>query len=732
MSKESDEFDSFHRIKGALYPYDDKKRENCEPQWTKLKAALSDNNITNIAITSSYDTGKTSFLKSFFKMEYPLSKWESIKSFFGRSGIKYKFITVPTFSGKGLDIKEEDLEKNIINQLLFSEEPRKFPDSRINRIYPYCNCWIWFIWILLWIWGTLIFWITPVWNEFWSHNPWKIWGIIAISLFISWWVIYYVVHNFYKLSWNAKANFGPVELSGANTNNDNGKSDHDLFILYGDEIKYYFKRSNIRFVILEDMDRFNSIEIFQKLRELNKNINESQWLKKKNKRVIFIYTLSDSIFQNEGQEDREKNLINENKAAESKAKFFDYVLALMPFSNLNSSKDIFDKEIEKYDELIDTPISNNVLLGVSFYISDKREITCIIADMDTYLRSLDRIQGKLESRLEEEPNFIDKLFAAMVYKNVYPEDFDNLSKGKSNLGYVLQEIGIIKGIVENDDELKGYELIQYNNDKSIANLLSIVWNNYDEVTSNNKVNGKFLKVLDYIRNLDVLRFLLSENLIGEDIYEFLSPTQFEGLSPDQILFIRNAMARRRSNADFVIDDEKNRSEILDLLKAIKVDFNYVYSSSILEELIQRDDEDRTMQMMKGMAEIGNDITDKKLKERLVESKEEFIDRVINWLYTYESKIGENGFMLLAWSLYESWNGYFVNVLKNNKYRGNAIRFVLNCIAIDGEIGVDDDNLIAYLIDKKVIGKYEEAVEYSKLSEKDKKHVLNEIKREKEK
>ena len=53
MCEEKAEFDKSHKIKGALYPYDDKKREKCEPQWTKLKGALSDSNITNIAITSS-------------------------------------------------------------------------------------------------------------------------------------------------------------------------------------------------------------------------------------------------------------------------------------------------------------------------------------------------------------------------------------------------------------------------------------------------------------------------------------------------------------------------------------------------------------------------------------------------------------------------------------------------------------------------------------------------------
>lgn len=419
------EFDESHRIKGALYPYDNKKREECEPQWAKLKAALSDDHIKNIAITSSYDTGKTSFLKSFFKKEYDDSE--------------YKFITIPTFSDKQEKIDEENLEKNVINQLLFSEDPKKFPDSRMERIHVHSIWWILLIWATLWTLGGLVFSLTPIASTFWNDGVWRKRIILGITLIISLWVIYHIVHSSYKLSWNAKASLGPVELSGANNKGDIKQSDQNLFILYGDEIKYYFSRSKVKYLILEDMDRFNNIDIFQKLRELNNNINKSQILH--DKKVVFIYTLSDMVFQNE---DEQKNLyneygekralVNENIAAESKAKFFDYIISIMPFNNVNSSETIFRNEMKKYGSLRDEnfKISDNILLGISFYISDMREISCIVADMDTYLRRLSGVQIKVEERLKAEPNFGDKLFAAMIYKNVYPEDFDNLLKEKSN------------------------------------------------------------------------------------------------------------------------------------------------------------------------------------------------------------------------------------------------------------------------------------------------------------
>lgn len=706
------EFDESHRIKGALYPYDNKTREKCEPQWTKLKAALSDNHIKNIAITSSYDTGKTSFLKSFFKKEC--------------ADNEYKFITIPTFSEKQKGIDEENLEKNVINQLLFSEDPSNFPNSRINRIHLHPKYLIWIVWGILWALGSLIFSLTPIGRTFVNSGLIRKEIIILILLFISWWVVFYLVSNFYKLSWSAKADLGPVELSGSNTGNDKNL-DQNLFISYGDEIKYYFNRSNVRYVIFEDMDRFNNIDIFQKLRELNENINESQWLQKN---VVFIYTLSDAIFRDkEKSGSKETTLVNENKAAESKAKFFDYVISLMPFDNLNSSEKVFREEIDKYEDVKKLNISDNILLGISLYISDRREITCIVADMDTYLRSLSRVQEDLESQLKEkQPDFGDKLFAAMIYKNVYPRDFDNLTKGRSYLGYFLQEIETLKSFIyENHDEMEDYILMQYDNDESIANLLEVIWNNYDKFSSDGELNVKLQNAIEYIKNSNILRFLLAEDLIEGDFYEFISPTQFNSLSsPEQIAFVQRVLARRRNNVDFEINDEKTIDKIIKLLNAVGVDYSHVYSSSILEKLIQYGDESRVTQMIKGLSEIGLGATEKD-EEKIIDSKMKFVDRVITWLYDHKSKIDDGDFILLGYSMYEYLPKYFVTALKDKKYRPNAIKYALDYFAKDGEIEAESGNsLIGYLIRKGYIDQYEAEIDNSKLSAEDREIVRNRI------
>ena len=110
----------------------------------------------------------------------------------------------------------------------------------------------------------------------------------------------------------------------------------------------------------------------------------------------------------------------------------------------------------------------------------------------------------------------------MIYKNVYPEDFDNLLKEKSNLGYLLKKIDDLKKIIDNDDAIaedNEKSLIEYRSNKNIANVLSVVWNNYDKISTNTDLDSKLRNVIDYIKDADILRFLLAEHLIEGDFYE---------------------------------------------------------------------------------------------------------------------------------------------------------------------------------------------------------------------
>lgn len=139
---------------GALYPYDDLDKNELEPTWNKLDEALNDERATNIAISAPYDTGKSSFLLSYFTNRYEEDLRRKSHYFLYRHFHKnqnllskvrldrkvektdFKFINLPNFF---LDVKDKkeseiELEKDIIGQLLFSSKPQKYPDSRIKKL----------------------------------------------------------------------------------------------------------------------------------------------------------------------------------------------------------------------------------------------------------------------------------------------------------------------------------------------------------------------------------------------------------------------------------------------------------------------------------------------------------------------------------------------------------------------------------------------------------------------
>lgn len=60
---------------------------------------------------------------------------------------------------------------------------------------------------------------------------------------------------------------------------------------------YFFQVTDYNVVIIEDLDRFETSDIFLKLRELNLLLNESKVVERKGKRpIVFIYAIKDDMF----------------------------------------------------------------------------------------------------------------------------------------------------------------------------------------------------------------------------------------------------------------------------------------------------------------------------------------------------------------------------------------------------------------------------------------------------
>lgn len=346
---------------------------------------------------------------------------------------------------------------------MYKPNTNKYPDSNLSRLKVrskssiLCS-FIYFIFVvsyLIRLFGksSIFLWFNslPIWNNF-------IFQLVSVAVIGigTWKTFNSIIHAIGRIKLHASTKMGPVELSG-DTEHDKGPV-IDLFNYYGDELQYYFHRNNIRVVIFEDLDRFNTPLIFQKLHELNSNLNKS------GNSITFIYSLKDKVFSVKG---------TETSAAALKAKFFDAIIPVFPIHSYRDSSKTFIRESEQYgfvninsedkedyfrerDKELEEKkasgikIDDKYLKGLGLYIFDTREIKNIISETYFYFAEL-----PLKMFQEEkggDSNAINKLLAMMVYKNECPEDFDKLASGKkSKLENFINGIDNIKAVLVNEE-----------------------------------------------------------------------------------------------------------------------------------------------------------------------------------------------------------------------------------------------------------------------------------------
>ncbi|WP_176414908.1 YobI family P-loop NTPase, partial [Haematobacter massiliensis] len=175
-----------------------------------------------------------------------------------------------------------------------------------------------------------------------------------------------------------------------------------------DEIIYFFQSTQYDLVVIEDLDRFNNAEIFVTLREINSLVNANLRGKR---HIRFLYALRDDMFVNT-----------------DRTKFFEFIIPVIPI--INSSNSI-DKLLEQGKRLsLDDRFDQRFLREVSRYLNDLRLIQNIFNEYAIYVANL---ETENETSLD-----VNKLLAVLIYKNVFPSDFENLHRGKGHLAGVLR------------------------------------------------------------------------------------------------------------------------------------------------------------------------------------------------------------------------------------------------------------------------------------------------------
>lgn len=392
-----------------------------------IEERLQKGDATNIALTGPYGSGKSSILIT-LKEDYPGHHYLNISLATLKPSVT---IAKEREEIRSDEKSEEELSKlnldrlieySILQQLIYKEKQEVLPNSRFKRIFHLTSkrvCEITIAIILAALSIIILFepsflrveWLCKVFGREWMNVVGD-----SVSFIYLLWFAYKSISMIVPAVSNSRLNKlnlkdGEIEIV-ENTS---------IFNKHLDEILYFFEKTDYDVVMLEDLDRFESIDIFLKLRELNLLLNESKVIERK---IFFVYAVRDDMFQ-----DAER------------VKCFDYITTVIPVINRSNAKTQLKEELQKRGV---TEISDYHLQELGFFLYDMRLLKNIANEYVQY-------RGKLSEGIS-----CEKLLGMIVYKNFYPQDFADLHDCKGTVYQLLnlKEAFVAAKIEELEEENK--------------------------------------------------------------------------------------------------------------------------------------------------------------------------------------------------------------------------------------------------------------------------------------
>lgn len=374
-----------------------------------LMYAASNANVSNIALTGPYGSGKSSIIKAFlnkYKKEYLQI---SLAAFLPEADGSVTTDDTSQKTAQKSTVSKQEIERSILQQMLYGADANRLPLSRFKRIQS-PKWWSWIVPILI-IFGTFSCWYLfkktddILSGDFFKPLEYKNW-LNFTTFFVGIIFIWKVLHYIYIRSLGVSLK--SVSLKDIEITPDNEKDD-SILNRHLDEIIYFFQSTKYELVIIEDLDRFNNPEIFVTLREINSLINANAGVKRQ---IRFLYALRDNMFANT-----------------DRTKFFEFIIPVIPI--INSSNSI-DKVIEQGQRLsLDSRLDRQFLREVSRYLNDLRLIRNIFNEYAIFVANLETDGENILNA--------NKLLAILIYKNVLPSDFEELHREKGKLWNILHQ-----------------------------------------------------------------------------------------------------------------------------------------------------------------------------------------------------------------------------------------------------------------------------------------------------
>lgn len=381
-----------------------------------LVRSIDANAVQNIALTGAYGTGKSSVL-------------EELRKKHSGEIIELSLSTIASqqvHNADDQDTPETDksktnlIQKEIVKQLLYRLPAHMTPRSRFRRTsapqskrdWLIAGCIGSFLTLLAFALGLL----APVVEHF-VPGPWVryllAYLILAAAGTCATWLIRRLIAGGPSMTASVGTALTSVTLS---SNADT------YFDEYLDEIVYFFQASKTKVVLIEDIDRFKDIKVFDTLRALNVLLNSTSILG----RIVFIYAIRDSIFEQiEGTDEGAARDDPARRTLEiaNRAKFFDVIIPVVPFVSADNARDLMSRTMKSSEFSIDQAL----IRIAARHTADMRLIHNIRNEFEVY-RSRLIVPDKGVYGITD-----DLVFAMVVFKNAHLGDFEEIRHKNSTL-----------------------------------------------------------------------------------------------------------------------------------------------------------------------------------------------------------------------------------------------------------------------------------------------------------
>lgn len=379
--------------------------ENVSEYLRALEWALNDKNITNIALAGPYGAGKSSIIETFLRI-HPSIKYINISLAMFRKNDQDAIQ-----QGDG-DNFEKQLEEGILKQLFYKVHYSKIPQSRYRKLHK-VSLGISLMHVIFT--GALIiglmFFLAPGKLEELKNAYSNMMSILFGER-----VLYYVLctgvmgmviiaimtvlFRWINTKWRSiEINIADKAVIKADEKDEALSLNKNM-----DEILYFFEETNYTLIVIEDFDRFDTPEVYTKLREINKIINSYDAIQRK---IVFIYALKDDIFH-----------------SEDRTKLFDFIIPVVPYIDVTNSGEYLKRKLKilKFKGL-EFDIPNDYITNVAPFISDMRVLNNICNEFIVFKKNIKDSQDL--DKLQDV-----QMLSLIIFKNMYPREFAKLQESE--------------------------------------------------------------------------------------------------------------------------------------------------------------------------------------------------------------------------------------------------------------------------------------------------------------